>query len=76
MKLRRGPLPRTETVKVTVALPVALKVDLEHYAQVHAETWGQAVDAAGLIPFTLQAFMERDRGFCLPKGRRQSASVV
>ncbi|MCD6706590.1 MAG: DUF2274 domain-containing protein [Thiobacillus sp.] len=62
-KLRLGPLPKTETVKVTVALTVTLKADLERYAALHAQTYGEPVDAATLIPHMLESFMARDRGF-------------
>ncbi|SDS29168.1 hypothetical protein SAMN05216198_1623 [Halopseudomonas litoralis] len=62
-KLRLGPLPKTETVKLTFACPVSLKADLEHYAALHAQTYGEAVDAATLIPHMLEAFMAGDRGF-------------
>ncbi len=62
-KLRLGPLPKTETVKLTVALTVTLKADLERYAALHAQTYGEPVDAATLIPHMLESFMARDRGF-------------
>jgi hypothetical protein len=62
-KLRLGPLPKTETVKVTIALTTALKTDLERYAALHAQTYGVPIDAATLIPHMLEAFMARDRGF-------------
>jgi hypothetical protein len=62
-KLRLGPLPRTATVKVTIALTTALKADLERYAALHAQTYGEPIDAATLIPHMLEAFMARDRGF-------------
>lgn len=62
-KLRLGPLPKTETVKVTIALTTALKADLERYAALHAQTYGEPIDAATLIPHMLEAFMARDRGF-------------
>ena len=62
-KLRLGPLPNTEHVKVTFSCPAALKAELERYAAVHAQTYGEAVDAATLIPHMLQAFMDADRGF-------------
>ena len=62
-KLRLGPLPKTESVKLTFACPVGLKVDLDRYAALHAQTYGQAVDAATLIPHMLEAFIARDRGF-------------
>ena len=62
-KLRLGPLPRTESIKLTFACPVSLKADLDRYAALHAQIYGEAVDGGALIPHMLQAFMERDRGF-------------
>jgi hypothetical protein len=63
MKLKLGPLPKNETVKVTIQLSGELKAKLEQYAQLHSEAFGQRVDAAALIPLMLQTFMDRDRGF-------------
>ncbi len=62
-KLRLGPLPKTETVKLTFACPASLKADLDRYAAQHAQTYGEAVDAVTLIPHMLEAFMAGDRGF-------------
>ncbi|HIB3372599.1 TPA: DUF2274 domain-containing protein [Pseudomonas aeruginosa] len=62
-KLRLGPLPKTESVKVTFSCPAGLKADLERYAALHAQAYGEAVDAATLIPHMLDAFMAGDRGF-------------
>ena len=62
-KLRLGPLPRTETVKLTIALPCALKSELDRYAELHARTYGEPVDATTLIPHMLETFIARDRGF-------------
>ncbi len=62
-KLRLGPLPKTETFKLTITLTAALKADLERYAALHARTYGEPVDAATLIPHMLEAFIARDRGF-------------
>ncbi|HBO6758670.1 TPA: DUF2274 domain-containing protein [Pseudomonas aeruginosa] len=62
-KLRLGPLPKTENVKLTFACPVGLKADLDRYAALHAQTYGEAVDAMTLIPHMLEAFMAGDRGF-------------
>ncbi|WP_067648759.1 DUF2274 domain-containing protein [Dokdonella koreensis] len=58
-----GPLPKTESVKVTFACPAMLKADLDRYAALHAQTYGEAVDATTLIPHMLEAFMARDRAF-------------
>jgi hypothetical protein len=62
-KLRLGPLPKTETVKLTFICPTSLKAELERYAAQHAQTYGEAVDAVTLIPHMLEAFMAGDRGF-------------
>ena len=62
-KLRLGPLPKTESVKLTFACPVSLKADLDRYAAVHAQAYGEAVDAVTLIPHMLEAFIAGDRGF-------------
>lgn len=62
-KLRLGPLPKTETAKITFTCTVVLKAELERYAALHSQAYGEPVDAATLIPHMLEAFMTRDRGF-------------
>lgn len=62
-KLRLGPVPKTELLKVTVALPVELKDKLDRYAALHAELYGQPMDWVTLIPHMLEAFISRDRAF-------------
>ncbi|MBO9749616.1 DUF2274 domain-containing protein [Xanthomonas phaseoli pv. dieffenbachiae] len=62
-KLRLGPLPRHDMTKLTFACPASLKADLDRYAALHAQTYGEAVDATVLIPHMLEAFMAGDRGF-------------
>ena len=66
-KLRLGPLPKIENVKLTFACPASLKADLDRYAALHAQAYGEAIDAVTLIPHMLEAFMAGDRGF--KKGR-------
>lgn len=61
--LRLGPLPKTETVKLTFVCPASLNTDLEHYAALHAQTYGDAVEVVTLIPYMLEAFITGDRGF-------------
>jgi hypothetical protein len=68
-KLRLGPLPDTQVVKLTFSCPARLKADLDRYAALHAQTYGETVDAVTLIPLMLNAFMAGDRGF---KRRRAS----
>jgi hypothetical protein len=62
-KMRLGPLPKTESVKVTFTCTVVLKAELERYAAMHAQAYGEPADALTLIPHMLEAFMVRDRGF-------------
>ena len=62
-KLRLGPLPRTELVRLTFALPATVKADLDRYAELYGSAYGELVDAATLVPHMLAAFMERDRAF-------------
>lgn len=62
-KLRLGPLPKTESVKLTFSCSGTLKTELDRYAALHAQTYGEPTDALALIPHMLEAFMARDRGF-------------
>ncbi|WP_193075176.1 DUF2274 domain-containing protein [Pseudomonas sp. FME51] len=62
-RLRLGPLPRQEVTKLTFVCPASLKADLERYAALHAQTYGEVVDVVTLIPYMLDAFMAGDRGF-------------
>lgn len=62
-KLRLGPLPKAEIVKLTVTMPAELKTMLDRYAAQHSQAYSEPVDAASLIPHMLEAFMTRDRAF-------------
>lgn len=81
-KLRLGPLPKAETVRLTVTLPAAVKSDLDRYAELYAAAYGEPVDAAALVPHMLGTFMERDRAFrkaaqaAASGGRARSGSVA
>lgn len=72
-KLRLGPLPRRDQVKVTISLPLDLKEELDQYAALHSQLHGQHAEAASLIPHMLRAFIERDRGF---RARRSSVNAL
>ncbi|BEG77719.1 hypothetical protein HBIAX_04809 [Achromobacter xylosoxidans] len=48
---------------MTVSLPAALKADLERYAAMHSQAYGEQVDAAALVPHMLAWFLRNDRGF-------------
>ena len=70
-KLRLGPIPRPDIVRVTVAIPAPLKENLDRYAELYAATYGEQADAVALIPHMLASFMAGDRGF--KKARQSSA---
>ena len=62
-KLRLGPLPSADTIKLTITVPAGLKTQLDRYAALHSETWGETVLAADLIPHMLTQFILRDKAF-------------
>lgn len=74
-KLRLGPLPKTESIKLTFACTASLKSELDRYAILHAQTYGERVDAAALIPHMLEMFMARDRGFNSQSSKKPPASL-
>ncbi len=75
-KLRLGPLPRSESVKLTVTLPAELKEALDRYAAVHSRVHGESVDTVVLIPHMLNAFIARDRGFKAMRSAGQSPNQL
>lgn len=74
-KLRLGPLPKTESIKLAFVCPANLKADLDRYAAMHAQAYGEPVDAVTLIPYMLEAFMAGDRGFKREGSRSCPSSV-
>ena len=70
--LRLGPLPSSGSTTLTFTCPASLKADLDAYAALHAQTYGEAVDATTLIPHMLETCMAGDRGF--RKGSRGKAA--
>lgn len=72
-KLRLGPLPKTESVRLTITLSAALMATLNRYAELHAQIHSGKADVAALVPHMLHAFMDKDRGF-KKAGARASAT--
>jgi hypothetical protein len=62
--LKLGPLPKHNTVKVTIALSEPLKDELDAYAAEHSRHYGQPVETAELIPHILGTFLRTDRAWC------------
>ena len=63
MKLRLGPLPSTQTTKLTLTLPVELKQRLEAYCELHRATYHQDTSVPALIVQMVSQFIARDRSF-------------
>ena len=62
-RLRLGPIPKPDAVKLTITLSADLKAQLDDYAEVHGRVHQSSADAVTLIPHMLAAFMARDRAF-------------
>lgn len=61
--LKLPKLPKTDTVRLTVALPAELHERLELYAKVYSETYDEPVDLKRLLPHMLARFLTSDRAF-------------
>ncbi|HRM93229.1 MAG TPA: DUF2274 domain-containing protein, partial [Alicycliphilus sp.] len=48
----------------------------DRYAALHAQAYGEAVDAMTLIPHMLEAFMAGDRGFRRRQAKSEKAAPV
>lgn len=56
-------LPDTTPVKLTIALTPPLQAELQDYARVYEQTYGQAAKPAELVPSMLASFMAGDSNF-------------
>ena len=61
--LKIGKLPDTTPIKITVALEPELQSDLQTYAEIYQQTYGDKASIAALIPVMLRSFMTSDAGF-------------
>jgi hypothetical protein len=73
-KLSLGPVPKSESVKLTLMVSTELRENLDLYAALHSEMNGTPVDAATLAPLMLETFMARDKGFRAARSGRARAS--
>lgn len=61
--LKLPKLPKTDTVRLTIAIPAELHERLELYVRVYSETYDESVDLKRLLPHMLERFLTSDRGF-------------
>ena len=68
-KLRLGPVPKAQQVKITITVTAELKELLDRYANVHSQATGDKNDVERLIPYMLEDFIVKDRAFQLAARR-------
>jgi len=68
-KLRLGPVPKAQQVKITITVTAELKELLDRYANVHSQATGDKNDVERLIPYILEDFIVKDRAFQLAARR-------
>ena len=68
-KLRLGKLPDLTPVKLSITLDPDTHACLEDYATIYAESYGEKVKPAELVPSMISAFLATDAGF--KKARRE-----
>jgi len=73
-KLRLGPLPKAQHVKITITVTAELKELLDRYAEVHSQSNGEKNDVTRLIPYMLASFINGDRAFRGTKQPRRASS--
>ncbi|KGT73204.1 protein involved in integration/excision of ICE Tn4371 family [Bradyrhizobium japonicum] len=61
MKLAK--LPDRTPIKMSIVLTPALAQRLREYADLYAETYGNKEQVTDLIPFILEAFLDKDTTF-------------
>ena len=61
--LRIGKLPDLTPVKMTVTVEPDIHRMLEDYAQLYAQSYGEEVSPAALVPSMLASFLASDNGF-------------
>ncbi|WP_291078199.1 DUF2274 domain-containing protein [Hyphomonas sp.] len=71
--LKIGKLPDTTPVKLSIAVPPDLQAELQDYAAVYAQAYGEAAKIVDLIPSMLASFMASDSNF---KKARKTLAVI
>jgi hypothetical protein len=62
-RLRLGRLPKAESVRISVAIPVELRWRVKLHAHLHSQAHGEPFVAVGLILHMLDASISRDSQF-------------
>ena len=70
--LRIGKLPDLTPVKMTIHVEPEVHLMLEDYAQLYAQSYGEEIAPAALVPSMLASFLASDNGF--KRARKSLAS--
>ncbi|MCF6220296.1 MAG: DUF2274 domain-containing protein [Robiginitomaculum sp.] len=70
-KLKLAKLPDVKPAKMLVSLPPDLMGDLEVYAKIYEQTYGEKQPVNALVPSMLAGFLAGDHGF--KKAKRELA---
>ena len=70
-KIKLQKLPDTKPTKHTISVMPDLEAELEAYAKVYEQTYGEKADVSALIPSMLAGFLASDAGF--KKAKRELA---
>ena len=61
--LKIGKLPDTTPVKITVSVDPDLQSELQLYAEIYEQTYGEKTSVSAIVPFMLRCFMSGDTAF-------------
>jgi len=69
--LKLAKLPNMKPAKISASLPPDLMGDLEIYAKIYEQTYGEKQPVNALVPSMLAGFLASDHGF--KKAKRERA---
>ncbi|WP_027164065.1 DUF2274 domain-containing protein [Mesorhizobium sp. WSM1293] len=74
--LKLGKLPDRTPLKITITVSAELSQELNAYAALYRQTYGESETVAELIPFMLAGFLEGDRAFAKARKERMATASV
>ncbi|ARP67108.1 MULTISPECIES: DUF2274 domain-containing protein [Mesorhizobium] len=72
--LKLGKLPDRTPLKITITVSADLSQELNAYAALYRQTYGESETVAELIPFMLAGFLDGDRAFA--KARKEGLATA
>jgi hypothetical protein len=72
-ELKLAKLPDRTPVRIAITVSPGLNRNLHAYAELYREAYGATESVPELIPYMLQSFLDKDRGFA--KARKEGTFV-